>query len=507
MPRSTKPAPNPLLPKRPARPLSLVDTQVIWCGDCLAQLQKLPAECVDLIYIDPPFNSNRNYEVFWGEKQERRAFEDRHESTKAYIDYMRPRCVELARVLRKTGSFYYHCDWHASHYVKVMLDQIIGEDNFQNEIVWRRTNARTQKGRWSRLHDVILFYTGSRKDYCFHPLLLPGEKARIPHTLVTGTDGLKYNTADLTGGGTTGEGESGRPWKGYNPTIFGRHWGYAHSQMDEWDAAGLIHWPKKTGSAGGFPRKRDEKPFVPEARMVQLGSVWTDIDRLNQTAKERLGYPTQKPLALLERIVKASSNPDDVVLDAFCGCGTALVAAERLERRWIGIDISPTACRVMAERLERECKLREGGDFVVRDLPQSEQTLRAMPHFEFENWAVIALGGIPNKTKTGDRGIDGRIYPAAAIPHGGERSQFDFMDVWYPVQVKQKDKAGRPDIDPFETVMERENRTKGFFVAFDFTSGALAEIRSFRKRTGRVIVPLTVREIIDEEEEVAVKLA
>ena len=118
-----------------AKPSSLLDTRVVYCGDNLEQIAKLPDACVDLIYIDPPFNSNRNYEVFWGETKEKRAFEDRHENTKAYIDYMRPRCVQLARVLKKTGSFYYHCDWHASHYVKVMLDQIFGENNFQNAIV------------------------------------------------------------------------------------------------------------------------------------------------------------------------------------------------------------------------------------------------------------------------------------------------------------------------------------------------------------------------------------
>ena len=127
----------------PAKPSTLIDTRVIYCGDNLDQLRKLPDGCVDLIYIDPPFNSNRNYEVFWGETKEKRSFEDRHESTKAYIDYMRPRCVELHRVLKKTGSFYYHCDWHASHYVKVMLDQIFGENQFHNEIVWKRTTAKT----------------------------------------------------------------------------------------------------------------------------------------------------------------------------------------------------------------------------------------------------------------------------------------------------------------------------------------------------------------------------
>ena len=146
------------------KPSALLDTRVIYCGDNLEQLAKLPDACVDLIYIDPPFNSNRNYEVFWGETKEKRAFEDRHEITKAYIDYMRPRCVQLARVLKKTGSFYYHCDWHASHYVKVMLDQIFGENNFQNEIIWKRTSAHSDAKQGAKhlaqIHDTIFFYGG-----------------------------------------------------------------------------------------------------------------------------------------------------------------------------------------------------------------------------------------------------------------------------------------------------------------------------------------------------------
>ena len=149
-----KAAPTPAAetppPARLAKPSSLLDTRVIYCGDNLTQLKKFPDACVDLIYIDPPFNSNRNYEVFWGETKEKRAFEDRHESTQAYIDYMRPRCVELARVLKKTGSFYYQCDWHASHYVKVMLDQIFGENNFINEIVWKRSDAKSDVGHIMR---------------------------------------------------------------------------------------------------------------------------------------------------------------------------------------------------------------------------------------------------------------------------------------------------------------------------------------------------------------------
>jgi site-specific DNA-methyltransferase (adenine-specific) len=345
---------------------------------------------------------------------------------------------------------------------------------------------------------------------------LAGTIAKTPHTLIIAEDRKKYNTGDLTGPGLTQEGESGKEWRGFNPSDFGRHWGYAHSQMEEWDMAGRIHWPKKKGSAGGFPRLIEEKPFDPNARMVQVGSVWTDIDRLNQTAKERLGYPTQKPLALLERIIKASSNPNDIVLDAFCGCGTALEAAEHLGRQWIGIDQSPTACRVMANRLRKCCRLREGekqwrtgSGFVVRDLPWKEDQLRKIPPFEFENWAVIAIGGIPNKAQVGDMGIDGRIFPVHTLPDTSKNKaghlDFEFMDDWYPIQVKQKDKAGRPDIDSFEAAMMRTDRSKGFFVAFDFSSDALREISAFFKRSGKSIVPFTVREILDDL--IAMKLA
>ena len=208
----------------------------------------------------------------------------------------------------------------------------------------------------------------------------------------------------------------------------------------------------------------------------------------------------------------AGSNPNDIVLDAFCGCGTALVAAENLGRQWIGIDISPTACRVMAKRLRDVCKIREdealwraGRGFVVRDLPWTEAKLRAIPPFEFENWAVIALGGIPNKAQVGDMGIDGRIYPVSATPKKAGADELGFMDIWYPIQVKQKDKVGRPDIDAFEAVMTREDRTKGFFVAFGYTADALREIDGFFRKSGKVIIALTVREIL--EEEIARKLA
>ena len=251
-----------------------------------------------------------------------------------------------------------------------------------------------------------------------------------------------------------------------------------------------------------------QKRYLDESKGVPLQSWWDDIDMLRGINKggERLGYPTQKPLALLERMINASSNPNDIVLDAFCGCGTALVAAEKLGRQWIGIDISPTACRVMAKRLRDVCKLKEneelwriGRGFVVRDLPWSVEQLRKIPPFEFENWAVIALHGVPNKAQVGDQGIDGRIYPVSAMPakSGAKAGELDFMDAWYPIQVKQKDKAGRPDIDSFEAAMLKFERTIGFFVAFDFTQDARDEIRAFNQRTSRIIFAVTVRDILD----------
>jgi hypothetical protein len=277
--------------------------------------------------------------------------------------------------------------------------------------------------------------------------------------------------------------------------------------MEEFIREGRVAIPP----GGKVPRY---KRYLSESKGLPVGSVWDDINPINSQAKEALGYPTQKPLPLLERIINASSNPNDIVLDAFCGCGTALVAAQSLGRQWIGIDISPTACRVMAKRMRDVCKLREdenywrnGKGFVVRNLPWSEKQLREIPPFEFENWAVIALGGIPNKTQVGDMGIDGRIYPLSAVPHksGKAAGELDFMDEWYPIQVKQRDKVGRPDIDMFEAAMIRAKRNKGFFVGFDFSSDAMTEIGAFFRAQHTVIVPLTVREILDEQ--IAQKLA
>lgn len=297
---------------------------VLYYGDNLDVLrQHVATESVDLIYLDPPFNSNATYNVLFGEQDGSRAasqvtaFEDTwrwdqaavydYEQTVerggrvadaliamrtfiggsdmlAYLSMMAPRLVELRRVLKSTGSIYLHCDPTASHYLKLLMDAVFGPEQFRNEIVWRRTNARAVTTQFPRIHDTILFY-GNGDRMKFHAQIVPADRAKMPHTLVTGPDGRKYQSYELTGPGTTNLGQSGKPWHGFDPSAMGRHWGNTHTVMDEWDAGGLIHWP----NAGGFPRRRDEEPFDEDkGREVTVGDVWTDIDRINQSAKDRL---------------------------------------------------------------------------------------------------------------------------------------------------------------------------------------------------------------------------
>lgn len=402
-----------------------------------------------------------------------------------------------------------------------MLDQIFGENNFQSEIVWKRTHAHGSAQRWAPVHDNIFFYTNGKNYTWTYPTVPHDPDYITKHFKNRDGEGRLFQPITLTGSGTR-NGESGKPWHGIDPTLAGRHWAIpgktmkkykltgktVQDRLDALNKAGLIYWPKE---GDGTPRL---KWYADELSGMAMGTVWTDISPISANAEERLGYPTQKPLPLLERIINASSNEGDIVLDAFCGCGTALVAAENLHRRWIGIDVSPTACRVMAKRLRDICKLQEdeklrkiGRGFVVRDLPWTEEKLRNMPPFEFENWAVIALGGIPNKTQVGDMGIDGRIFPVSSLPEkrGRTKGEFDFMDDWYPIQVKQKDQVGRPDVDSFEAAMIREDRKKGFFVSFDYSKDALREIDAFFRKNKKVIIALTVKEIL--EESIAKKLA
>jgi len=354
------------------RKSTLLDTQIVYCGDCLNQLQKLPDASIDLIYIDPPFNSNRNYKAFWGETKEKQAFVDRYASTQEYIKFMRPRCIELARVLKKTGSFYYHCDWHASHYVKVMLDRILGENNFRSEIIWRRAFSKSfASTSFPNNHDTI-FYYGAGGHVTFNRPYVPYDPANLDKKTRNQychrtPDGRIYCLDNLTNSNPD------RPNLKYEFMGVTKVWCWTQKRMKDAYEQGIIIQTKP----GSVPRLMR---FLDEQKGRPIGTVWIDIPPISSHASERLGYPTQKPLALLERIVAVSSNTNDIVLDAFCGSGTTLIAAEKLKRQWIGIDVSPIACGVMAKRLRDVCKLREDEDswhagrgFVVRDLPLAQE--------------------------------------------------------------------------------------------------------------------------------------
>ncbi len=381
-----------------------------------------------------------------------------------------------------------------------MLDQIFGENNFVNEIIWKRSHAHSDSKQGRKAFGVItdsLFVYGLGGERTWNSEYQPYDQEYIDRDYRrVDPDGRRYRHDNIQGPGGASK---GNPF--YEVMGVSRHWRYSKEKMDELIKAGRII-QTQPGTVPQYKRYLDEMPGVP------IQNLWDDIPIISTRSNEFLGYPTQKPLQLLERIIKTSSNENDIVLDGFCGCGTALVAAQNLKRQWIGIDISPTACRVMAKRLRDVCGLpeseplwRAGRGFVVRDLPWSEEKLRAIPPFEFENWAVIALGGIPNKVQVGDMGVDGRIYPvsSAATPRKKQEGELALKERWYPIQVKQKDKVGRPDIDSFEAMMMREDCEKGFYVSFDFSSDALREIDSFFKRSHKVIVALTVKEILDEQ--------
>ena len=465
-------------------------TNKLYFGDNLHVLREhIAPESVDLVYLDPPFNSNANYNILfkspegadsdaqieafedtwhWNDKAEE-AFDDVMRSGNsdafellramraflgdndmmAYLAMMAVRLIELHRVLKPTGSLYLHCDPTASHYLKLLLDGVLGATWYRSEIIWKRTNARGTPDNWPHLHDVIFHYSGPKIKHRIPKV--KADKGKMPHTLITGADGQKYQTYELTGAGVTKDGETGKPWRGFDVTSLGRHWGNSHKQLDEWADAGLIHFPPN----GGFPRRRDAEPFDPDSRQVTVGSVWTDIDRLNQTARERLGYPTQKPLALLERIIAASSNEGDVVLDPFCGCGTAVHAAQKLGRQWIGIDVTHLAVGLIEKRMKEAFP---GLAFEVVGRPQdlnSALDLAARDKHQFELWALSVVEAQPWKggRKGADGGIDGIIY----FKPDGKKTERAIVEV-------KGGGVGVKDIGRLAQVIERERAPFGVFI-------------------------------------------
>ncbi len=384
-------------------PVGYLETGVLYCDDNLQRLAQFPAECIDLIYLDPPFFSNRTYEVIWGDEAEVRSFEDRWEGgINVYVNWMRDRVMEMHRVLKPTGSIYLHCDQHASHYLKVMMDEVFGINRFRNEIVWSYKRYTAASNRFQRLHDTLLFYS-------------KGDKPTF--NVIRDEYGSKSGKAD------------------------------SHYKLDE--EGRWFRWQKRKG-------QEPYKVYLSEGRRV--GDVW-EIPHINASAKERLGYPTQKPEKLLQQVIEASSNPGDIVLDPFAGCGTAIAVAEMLRRNWIGIDISPTAVGLMKARMQKMGGTAIPIEVKLVGMPVSVAQLKELKPFEFQNWVIQQMHGTHSPRKVGDMGIDGYSY----IEH-------------LPIQVKQSEKVGRNTVDNFETAIDRAGKKAGYIVAFSFTRNAREEV-------------------------------
>lgn len=412
-------------------------------GDNLDMLREhVATESVDLVYLDPPFKSDATYNMLFKERDGSRAaaqikaFEDTwtwdetaaaalfetvklggpvanalaafetlvgHSDMMAYLSMMAPRLIELRRVLKPKGSLYLHCDPTASHYLKLLLDAVFGPENFRNEIIWKRTvshnNVRTRFGDET---DTILFYSrGPQPTFNLQYRNYTPEYIESHYSQVD-KDGRRFTTRDLRNPGV-------RPnlrydYKGYKPHPNG--WAISLAKMKAYDAKGLLHFPADPDGRIRLKRYLDEMPGTP------MGTVWDDIRPLNSQAQERLHYPTQKPEALLDRIIESSTNKGDFVLDPFCGCGTSVASAERLGRKWIGIDITPIATNLIKTRLRDSYGPDVEYDVVGEPTtPRDAAQLAADDPYDFQWWALGLVGARPTEKKKGaDRGVDGRMF-------------------------------------------------------------------------------------------------
>jgi site-specific DNA-methyltransferase (adenine-specific) len=320
----------------------------IYCGDCLSILKDFPKESINLIYLDPPFFTNRRYVMrarkgVWGEL----AFADEWpEGLGAYVNWIRERIMECNRVLKTSGSIYLHCDPHASHYLKVMMDDLFGLRNFRNEIVWQRqrshNNGKQGATHFGRTHDTILFYVKSRRAK-WNTTYVPYEDTYVKraYKYCEERTGRKYAVGDITAPGGPAKGNPQFEFLGFT-----RYWRFTQERMEALHNEGRIVQLKP----GGLPYL---KRYLDEMKGICLQDIWCDV-RSVHVSRESIGYPTQKPLSLLRRIIESSSQAGDLVLDPFCGCGTALSAAHETGRRWIGIDVNSTACMLVRERLRAQ---------------------------------------------------------------------------------------------------------------------------------------------------------
>lgn len=459
------------MPKKKAEERAELRTGVIYCGDNLDVMERLPSESIDLIYIDPPFFSNRQHEIIWGNGAELRAFGDRWKGgISVYVEWMKERLIEMHRLLKSTGSLYVHLDHHAVHYLKCVLDDIFGMDKFRTEIIWKRGSAHsdTKQGRrqHGRIHDTILFYTRG-DEWTWHPQYMPYNQKYVDgfYKYVEKETGRRYRLDNLTGPGGASKGNPEYEVMGVT-----RHWRYSKEKMKKLIKEGRVI-QTRPGAVPAYKRYLDEMPGVP------LQDIWLDIKPVGSRSKERRGYPTQKPEALLERIIKSSSNKGDVVADFFMGGGTTFIVAERLGRRWIGCDVSPIACK--DSRREIKKVIKEDRDIEIIGMPHDIDELKAMEPFEFQNHIIVdLLHGTCSRTKSADYGIDGHDF--------GHN----------PVQVKQSEHIGRPVVQKFHSAVRREKRKKGIIVAFSFSKTAYEEAARIKLDEDIEIELRTVQELI-----------
>lgn len=397
-----------------------MEVNTIYEGDNLEIMSKFPENSIDLIYLDPPFFSNKHYEIIWNDGAEIRAFQDRWKGgIEHYISWMQPRLQLCYNVLKDTGSIYLHCDQHADAHLRILMDKIFRENNFRNEIIWHYRKWSAGWQQFQKNHDTILFYSKtSNKKRVFNKMYMD----RAPSTL------KRFGDSKIISG-----------------------------------------YDEETGKRIPSKMAKEESEGVP------MDDVW-DIGRVPPIKQL---YPTQKPVPLLERIIEASSNKGDIVLDPFCGCGTALIASHRKERKWIGIDVSPTACKLMQKRLRKDFGINPQ---IIRGEVDINYIKKLEP-FEFQNWVVKDkfLGNMSPR-KSGDMGIDG-FTPQVL---GG-----------YPIQVKQSESVGRNVIDNFQPAMDRVKKNKGYIVAFSFVRSAYEEAARVKNEKGIEIILITVQELLE----------
>jgi DNA modification methylase len=464
----------------------------LYYGDNLDILKRyIPDESIDLVYLDPPFKSSQNYNILFKEKNgsqaasQIRAFEDTwtwsHEDEAIYADLvmkggkvadclqafrtflspcdmlaylvmMAPRLVELQRVMKPTASIYLHCDPAASHYLKLLMDAIFKPDNFLNEVIWKRTSAHSDPVRWGRVHDVIIFFSKTTK-YTWNPIYLPHSEEYKARFRNIDPDGRRWSDDNLTAKGLSGGGYT-YEYKGV--TSF---WRVPLNSMKRLDAEGRLHFTNR----GGIRLKR----YLEDTPGTVIQDVIADIFPINSQAQERLGYPTQKPEVLLERIIKASSNEGDLVLDPFCGCGTTVAAAQKLKRRWIGIDITHLAITLMKKRLQDAFGTEAQFDVIGEptSLPDAAALAESDP-YQFQWWTLGLVGARPVEQKKGaDKGIDGKIVFQGDAP--GE-----FEQVILSVKAGH---TGRDHVQSLRGVIDGQKAAIGVLISMQNPTGPMKE--------------------------------